>query len=168
MLGAFQHISNVVVYHLSPSLSHTGSTVFWKCMYYSVPNDILFPQRNPIPYVVHYFWPEPYRPWSNVVHYVENRVQFWMHPETDHVYYKSHSVPEQYTISAYYSPLWLWRETHFIVDWVSLENGEMAISNKLYTLVKLLGGGGLTGVWVCVHLFVCVFNICQWNWTVAK
>jgi hypothetical protein len=38
----------------------------------------LHPKWHSIPYIVHYFWPEGYRPWSKVVHYIGNRVPFGM------------------------------------------------------------------------------------------
>ena len=29
---------------------------------------------HPLPFIVHYFIPEPYEAWSNVVHYIGNKV----------------------------------------------------------------------------------------------
>lgn len=38
------------------------------------------PKCNPIPYIVQYFWPETYGPWSKVVRYIGNRVAFGTWP----------------------------------------------------------------------------------------
>ena len=51
----------------------------WDCLLHKyqdctrgcVPNGTL------LPYVVRYLWPEPYYPWSKVVHYVGNRGAIW-------------------------------------------------------------------------------------------
>ena len=45
---------------------------------------------NPIPYTVHYFWPESYVPWSTVVHYIGNRVSFWTQTYYCLCYYRWH------------------------------------------------------------------------------
>jgi hypothetical protein len=48
------------------------------------------PKCHPVPYIVHYFWPEPYGPWLKVVHYVGNRVPLRMQscfPLQNHFWY---------------------------------------------------------------------------------
>lgn len=38
------------------------------------------PKKHPIPYVMHYYWPRSIGLCSNVVHYIENSVQFGLQP----------------------------------------------------------------------------------------
>lgn len=50
-----------------PTISH----------YYKPTN--LRPKWHANPFIVPFFWPEPYESWSNVAHYKGSRVPFWTH-----------------------------------------------------------------------------------------